>query len=132
MVPIWVPTADRVANAAVTDLMAHFNAKLGRSIHDYAGLHKFSVHEPEEFWDGIWEHARLIGIKKGPTMVRRTEMPGAQFYPESLINFAENCLAHNAPENEIAVNLIHRDRGSHGAHVERTQTTGREFQIHVD
>ena len=39
MVPIWVPTADRVANAAVTDLMAHFNAKLGRSIHDYAGLH---------------------------------------------------------------------------------------------
>ena len=28
MVPIWVPTADRVANAAVTDLMAHFNAKL--------------------------------------------------------------------------------------------------------
>ncbi len=103
MVPIWVPTAERVANAAVTDLMAHFNAKLGRSIHDYAGLHKFSVHEPEEFWDGIWEHARLIGIKKGPTMVRRTEMPGAQFYPESLINFAENCLAHNAPENEIAI-----------------------------
>jgi len=124
MDPIWVPTAQRVANATVTDLIAHFNAKLGRSIHDYAGLHTFSVHEPEEFWDGVWEHARLIGTKTEPTLVHRTEMPGAQFYPDSLINFAENCLAHDAPENETAI-ISYTETGA------RSQRTWKELRQEV-
>ena len=124
MNPIWVPTAERVANAAVTDLMAHFNSKLGRSIHDYAGLHKFSVHESEEFWDGMWEHAKLIGTKTGATLVRRAEMPGAQFYPESLINFAENCLAHDAPDNETAI-ISYTETGA------RTELTWKELRQQV-
>ena len=89
-----------------------------------------SVHEPEEFWDGIWEHARLIGIKKGPTMVRRTEMPGAQFYPESLINFAENCLAHNAPENEIAI-ISYTETEAARSHVKEPDN-GSRISVHVD
>ena len=61
MTALWTPTPERIANAGITDLMAHFNARLGRSIHDYDGLHKFSIHEPGSFWDGVWEHANLIG-----------------------------------------------------------------------
>ena len=49
MTALWAPTPERIAQAGITDLMAHFNAKLGRSIHDYQGLHKLSVHEPESF-----------------------------------------------------------------------------------
>jgi len=64
MTALWTPTTDRIAQAGITDLMAYFNAKLGRSMHDYSGLHKFSVHEPESFWDGVWDHAKLIGEKR--------------------------------------------------------------------
>ena len=103
MTALWTPTTDRIAQAAITDLMAHFNAKLGRSMHDYSGLHKFSVHEPESFWDGVWDHAKFIGERKGPSLTERHAMPGAQFYPESTLNFAENCLAHDAPNDVIAV-----------------------------
>ena len=103
MTALWTPTTDRIAQAGITDLMAHFNAKLGRSMHDYSGLHKFSVHEPESFWDGVWDHAKFIGERKGPSLTERHAMPGAQFYPESTLNFAENCLAHDAPNDVIAV-----------------------------
>ncbi|MGB0358310.1 MAG: acetoacetate--CoA ligase [Litorivicinaceae bacterium] len=103
MTALWTPTPERIANAGITDLMAHFNARLGRSIHDYDGLHKFSIHEPESFWDGVWEHANLIGTRSGPTLTDRKAMPGAQFYPESTLNFAENCLAHQAPNSHVAV-----------------------------
>ena len=103
MTALWTPTTDRIAQAGITDLMAYFNAKLGRSIHDYSGLHKFSVHEPESFWDGVWEHASFIGERKGPSLTDRHAMPGAQFYPESTLNFAQNCLAHDAPDDVIAV-----------------------------
>ena len=30
-------------------------------------------------------------------------MPGAKFYPNSTLNFAENCLAHDADDSHIAV-----------------------------
>ena len=103
MTALWTPTPKRIANAGITDLMAHFNARLGRSIHDYDGLHKFSIHEPESFWDGVWEHANLIGTRSGPKLTDRKAMPGAQFYPESTLNFAENCLAHQAPDSHVAV-----------------------------
>ena len=103
MTALWTPTPERIANAGITDLMAHLNARLGRSIHDYDGLHKLSVHEPESFWDGVWEHTNLIGTRSGPTLTDRKAMPGAQFYPESTLNFAENCLAHQAPDSHVAV-----------------------------
>ena len=41
MTALWTPTTDRISQAGITDLMAYFNAKLGRSMHDYSGLHKF-------------------------------------------------------------------------------------------
>ena len=103
MTALWTPTPERIAQASITDLMAHFNAKLGRSIHDYQGLHQFSVHEPESFWDGVWEHADLIGTRCSPTLTDRGAMPGAKFYPNSTLNFAENCLGHDADDSEIAV-----------------------------
>ena len=103
MTALWTPTPERIAKAKITDLMAHFNAKLGRSIHDYEGLHKFSIHEPESFWDGVWEQAQLVGSRNGPTLSDRNSMPGAKFYPESTLNFAENCLSHDAPDSHVAL-----------------------------
>ena len=114
MTALWTPTTDRIAQAAITDLMAHFNAKLGRSMHDYPGLHKFSVHETESFWDGVWDHAKLIGQRKGSSLTQRHSMPGAQFYPESTLNFAENCLAHDAPDDMIAV-ISYTEKGERSA-----------------
>ncbi|MDA8665072.1 acetoacetate--CoA ligase [Litoricolaceae bacterium] len=114
MTALWTPTTDRIAQAGITDLMAYFNAKLGRSMHDYSGLHKFSVHEPESFWDGVWDHAKLIGERKGPSLTERHAMPGAQFYPESTLNFAENCLAHDAPDDMIAV-ISYTEKGERSA-----------------
>ena len=103
MTVMWTPSATRIAEAQITDLMAHLNAKLGRALCDYEGLHKLSVHEPEAFWDGVWEHARLIGVKQAPTLTDRRAMPGAQFYPDSTLNFAENCLNHDVDDHHVAV-----------------------------
>ena len=103
MTPLWTPSEERTSNAQITDLMAHFNAKLGRAIHDYDGLHKFSINEPNLFWDGVWDHANLIGQRLGPTITNRNAMPGASFYPEATLNFAQNCLAHEASEERVAI-----------------------------
>ena len=41
-------------------------------------------------------------------------MPGAKFYPNSTLNFAENCLAHDADDSNIAV-ISHTEAGTRTA-----------------
>jgi acetoacetyl-CoA synthetase len=107
---VWTPSPTQVGKAQITDLMAFINARHGRSLHDYAGLHRFSVHESELFWEAVWDHAGLIGARQGPTLINKRDMPGAQFFPESTLNFAENCLAHARSAEDIAI-IAHQESG---------------------
>ncbi len=110
MTPLWQPSDAHIGRAQITELMAFFNAELGRSIHDYRGLHRFSIHEPELFWDGVWRHSRLKGTQNGPVITNRSAMPGAQFFPERELNFAENCLVHSQPDGAVAI-IAHTEQG---------------------
>ena len=111
MTALWTPDRDRMSRAHITDLMAWINGKHGRSLHDYAGLHRFSIHELELFWEAVWDHAGLIGDHSGPTLMHPRAMPGAQFFPETQLNFAENCLSHTRGDHEIAI-IAHAESGS--------------------
>lgn len=111
MTPLWTPTKERIDRSQILDLMAWFNHRHGRSLHDYAGLHRLSVHEPELFWDGIWQHARLIGDRSGPVISEQHRMPGAHFFPESCLNFAENCLMHDRADTDAAL-IAHSENGA--------------------
>ncbi len=110
MTPLWQPSDAQIGRAQITELMAFFNAELGRSIHDYRGLHRFSTHEPELFWGGVWRHSGLKGTQNGPVLTNRNAMPGAQFFPERELNFAENCLAHSQPDSAMAL-IAHTEQG---------------------
>ena len=109
--PLWIPSQRTMGQAQITDLMAFINARHGRSLHDYDGLHRFSVHEAESFWEAVWDHAGLIGTRQGPTLVDRHAMPGARFFPDSTLNFAENCLMHAQPDDAVAI-IAHQEQGS--------------------
>lgn len=111
MTALWTPDHDRMSRAHIIALMAWINGKHGRSLHDYAGLHRFSIHELELFWDAVWDHAGLLGERAGPVLINHREMPGAQFFPETRLNFAENCLSHARDDHETAI-IAHAEAGS--------------------
>jgi acetoacetyl-CoA synthetase len=110
MTALWTPDHDRINRAHITDLMAWINGAHGRSLHDYAGLHRFSIHEPELFWEAVWDHASLIGERAGPTLVHPRDILSAQFFPDARLNFAENCLAHTRDDHDIAI-IAHTEAG---------------------
>src|SRR5207244_9173218 len=74
---------------AQTD-MARFMALAGKS--SYAELHAWSIEHAEEFWSQLWDFCGVLGEKKGPTLVDGARMPGAKWFPEARLNFAENLL----------------------------------------
>ncbi|HEY3075134.1 MAG TPA: acetoacetate--CoA ligase [Burkholderiales bacterium] len=86
MSALWTPSPER---AAQTD-MARFMRQTGAA--DYAALHSWSVERAEEFWKSLWDFCGVIGEKHGPVLVDAERMPGAKWFPQARLNFAENLL----------------------------------------
>ncbi len=84
--PMWTPSPERAAQTA----MARFMREAGRR--DYAELHRWSVEQAPEFWNRVWDFCGVIGEKGGETLVEGNRMPGARWFPNARLNFAQNLL----------------------------------------
>ena len=90
--PLWSPSAERIANAPITDFMAKAAERSGRAIGDYDALHRWSIEDREGFWTLIWDYCGIIGERGERILVDGDRMPGARFFPDASLNFAENLL----------------------------------------
>jgi len=74
--------------------MARFALKYGFDPANYGVLHRWSISEPEAFWNALWDFSGIIGERGDTVLVRQGEgeMLGARWYPEAALNFAENLL----------------------------------------
>ncbi len=84
--PLWQPAPERIAQTPLAALMA----ATGQTT--YAALWQWSIDEPAAFWSTVWDFCAAIGEKGGEILVDRDKMPGARWFPEAQLNFAENLL----------------------------------------
>jgi acetoacetyl-CoA synthetase len=91
--PLWQPSPERIASANLTAFMRHVRGRWGAAFDDYAGLHRWSVTEPARFWQSVWSFCGAIGdVGDGPVLADGHRMPGARWFPEARLNYAENLL----------------------------------------
>ncbi|MEP2829872.1 acetoacetate--CoA ligase [Parvibaculum sp.] len=90
--PLWSPSADAVAASNMVAFMSLVNERHGVSLGGYDELHAWSVANPALFWDAIWDFTGVIGKKGNVLLTDEEKMPGAAFFPEARLNFAENLL----------------------------------------
>jgi len=90
--PLWQPSPARVADSNLTRFTAEAAAVAGRRIEDYEALYAWSIDDIESFWQTVWDFTAVIGENDGPVLIDGDRMPGAKFFPEAEINFAENLL----------------------------------------
>ena len=91
--PLWQPSPERVRDANLTAFAAAVRREWGAPLPDYAALHRWSVERPEAFWASLWCFCRVIAGARGDAVIRHPErMPGARWFPEARLNFAENLL----------------------------------------
>ena len=90
---LWQPTAERAAAANLTAFITQANRRFGAAVDDYAGLWRWSVAAPQEFWRLVWDFTGIVGDGPGAVVVDDVhKMPGAAWFPEARLNFAENLL----------------------------------------
>jgi len=92
--PLWIPSPERAAASHMAAFMKLVRERHDAKIPDYAALHAWSVTNLEAFWLAVWDYGGVIGERKGPVLVDRDRMPGARFFPDARLNFAENLLRH--------------------------------------
>jgi acetoacetyl-CoA synthetase len=90
--PLWAPSQERVARSQVMAFIGQVNRRHDVTLKSYRDLHAWSVAHPDLFWDLIWDFCGVIGEKGGRRLIDGERMPGAQFFPDARLNFAENLL----------------------------------------
>jgi acetoacetyl-CoA synthetase len=90
--PLWTPSPERIARSQVMAFMADVNRRHSLALRTYRDLHAWSITYPDLFWDLVWDFSGVIGEKGPRRMIDGEKMPGAQFFPDARLNFAENLL----------------------------------------
>jgi acetoacetyl-CoA synthetase len=99
--PLWTPDATRIARAPLTAFAAEAARRSGLTFPAYADLHRWSIGNREAFWDLLWDFCEVRGDKGGRVLVDGERMPGASFFPDARLNFAENLLRHRGPGDAL-------------------------------
>jgi len=120
--PLWRPEPEAAARTQIEAFRRAAEEESGASLPDYAALHAWSVRERERFWRLVWRFCEVIG-DPGPVALEHGErMPGACWFPQAQLNFAENLLRRD----DAAPALIFR--GEHGV---RSETSFGELRRRV-
>jgi acetoacetyl-CoA synthetase len=93
--PLWTPAPERVARANLTAFAREAERRHGLALPDYASLYRWSIEQPEAFWQLIWDRAGVIGEPGARVLIDADRMPGARWFPDARLNFAENLLRRN-------------------------------------
>ena len=109
--PIWEPGTERIERANINRFMRFVREQTGNDdIRRYAPLYDFSVRQPEKFWKLVWE---FCGIRStgdfDEVLVDGDKMPGAKWFPDVRLNFAQNLLRYK--DDRVA--LVARNEGGH-------------------
>jgi acetoacetyl-CoA synthetase len=93
--PLWKPSEQRIKDSNMYRFMQIVNQTYGTSFTDYDGLYQWSVKNIEAFWAEMWRFADIKFSKDYQTVIDdSTRMPGAHWFTESRLNFAENLLRY--------------------------------------
>jgi len=95
MRPLWTPSPER---AAASEL-ARFMRLAGKTT--YEELHRWSIESSAEFWNRVWDFCAVEGKKGSQTVVNPERMPGAKWFPEAKLNYAENLLRERDASDAI-------------------------------
>jgi acetoacetyl-CoA synthetase len=91
--PSWIPSSERIACSHLRRFAAILARDAGRPLATYADLHAMSVADVAMFWQRFVQFANLAGATWGDrVVVDRHLMPGARWFPEARLNFAEALL----------------------------------------
>ncbi|HWH49754.1 MAG TPA: acetoacetate--CoA ligase [Burkholderiales bacterium] len=99
---LWQPSKERIARSNITRFIHLVNQRWNAGVRDSEQLYEWTVREPEQFWTALWDFCGVVAETRGERLLLDGEkMPGAQWFPDARLNFAENLLRRR--DNDTAM-----------------------------
>ena len=90
---LWKPSEQRIKGSNMYRFMQGVNQNYGTDFNDYEALYQWSVEHLEAFWTEMWRFAEIRPQAGSARVIDNPAiMPGAHWFPDSRLNFAENLL----------------------------------------
>ena len=101
---LWTPSEKVQKASNMYAFMELVNREKGRNYQNYKELYRFSVDEPEAFWDILFRYLDIVhsvGYEKTVDDIRK--FPGAKWFPGCRLNYAENLLRHEGNDEPCLI-----------------------------
>jgi len=91
--PLWRPSPAVISQANLTRFMREVERRHGIPLHDYWDLDRWAIENRELFWAMMFDFGGVLAESRGDTVIEDGDrMPGARWFPQARLNFAENLL----------------------------------------
>ncbi len=109
--PLWQPSAERIENSNLTRFAGQLERELGLIFTDYQQLHQWSVDQPQQFWEQVWRFCDVHASRGWRNVLEDgDQFPGARWFEESRLNFAENLLRNRSDKIALISRLENGSR----------------------
>jgi len=99
---LWSPPDDLIAQANLTTFRSWVEQHGGPRLRDDSELYDWSINHSPDFWRAVWDFCGVRAEHQGNEVVRHFDrMPGAEWFPEARLNFAENLLRHRGDREAL-------------------------------
>jgi len=111
--PLWQPDEPAIRSTNLARFMVGAELSCGRKLTTYEDLNAFATKDPGTFWRLVWDRCGVKGDPgSAPYLMDGDKMPGARFFPNATLNFAENLLAGTALNTGDAIVFRGEDKVS--------------------
>jgi acetoacetyl-CoA synthetase len=99
---LWQPSKERIARSNISAFIKLVNKRWQAGVADSNALYDWSINRPEQFWTSVWDFCGVIAESRGErVLIDGDKMPGAQWFPDAKLNFAQNLLRRRDDETAM-------------------------------
>jgi acetoacetyl-CoA synthetase len=109
---MWQPRPDQMAPTRLAAYMRWLADQRGLNFDTYDALWQWSVDDLEAFWQSIWDYFEVQADGLCAPVLGSTAMPGAQWYPNTRLNYAEHVFRCESDERPALI-ARSEDTGTH-------------------
>jgi acetoacetyl-CoA synthetase len=100
---MWTPPSDVRETTQIGRYLGWLSERRGVELADYDELWRWSVSDLEGFWGSLWDFFEIRAHTPYERVLGSREMPGAEWFTGSRLNFAEHMLGTEEDLDRVAV-----------------------------
>ena len=90
---LWRPKSEQVDASHLRAFRDRFLPEESARTVEMERIYDWSLADPARFWTAVWDYTDVIASTRGEVaLVDAHRMPGARWFPDARMNYAENLL----------------------------------------